>query len=302
MNIASIDIGSNTIILLIAKIVNNNIIPIFNEYRAPRISEGLNISRNISEIKIFELLKILKDFQKIIDNYGCERTIAFATNAFRIAKNSNQIINEIKTKIGLEIITITGEKEAGLSYFGAISDFPFQNNLVIDIGGGSTEIIFGNKSNFSYLKSFPIGVVNLTERFVTSLPATDSEIADVEIQIDNHFDSLPELSDQYHIIAVAGTPTTLSCIKQGLKTYDEALVNCSTLSFDDLLRIKEKLKKLDRNQIIKNYGSVVIGREDVLLTGLLILQKLLERYKIRTINVSGKGIRYGAIIDYLNKK
>jgi len=219
MKIASIDIGSNTVLLLIAEvdIKTKRLNPLLNEYRMPRISRGLNSSNVISESSVESLLTILKEYKRIIEKHNCSEVLINATQALRVAKNSDRIITDIKNELGFEVNIIPGNREAYLSFLGAQSGFEQNNSaLVIDIGGASTEIILGYEENISFQKSFPIGVVTLTEKFLhdeiknKNLLEAEKNIAEVL----NELNGL-ELTNS-SVIAVAGTPTTLACAKQNL--------------------------------------------------------------------------------------
>ncbi len=300
---ASIDIGSNTVLLLIADVntLTNEIRTIANFYEAPRISAGIKETGYINSESREKLFSVLGKYSKLIEEYNCNYTILTATNAFRIAQNAKDIIAEVKNKFGFEIDIIPGKEEARYSFLGATYDLTSPaEKLVIDIGGGSTEVIFGSNENISYVQSFNFGVVSITERFIDDYPVKDSSIREIMSYITDKFAELKEkiLSSPYSI-AVAGAPTTLSCIKQSLKFYDEQKVEKSILTIDELLKISDELKKLLPDEIRKKYGSVVEGREDVLLTGTLILLSFAKLMDVNRFIVSGKGIRYGAIINYL---
>ena len=177
MNIASIDIGSNTVLLLIAKVDLNTkkITPIFEKYEIPRISQGLTQGERIGLTQITKLLIVLKRYKSLINKYNCVKTIITATNALRIASNTDEIIDKIQSDLGLNVRVVSGEEEAKLSFLGVVSSFnSIPNKLVIDIGGGSTEIILGRNNEIIYKKSFPIGAVGLTEKCISNkIPAAD---------------------------------------------------------------------------------------------------------------------------------
>src|ERR1035437_452884 len=178
MKIASIDIGTNTVILLIAEIKNNQIIAIRNEYRVPRIGKGLTHSKNINDEKIKELIQSLSEYKNITKSYNCEVVIAIGTNAFRISSNATAIIKTVKDKLGIQINIATSLKEAEYSFLGALSDLNKENtdSLVIDIGGGSTELISGKMSQIKYINNFQAGVVSGTEGFFKHDPPLSCEI------------------------------------------------------------------------------------------------------------------------------
>jgi exopolyphosphatase/guanosine-5'-triphosphate,3'-diphosphate pyrophosphatase len=303
MNMASIDIGSNTILLLIAE-VRQNSLPIYtlrNEYRAPRISAGLEANSVISNEKIEELLNILSAYKRIAIEHNCEIILLNATNAFRIAKNSNKIIELIKNKLDLEIVVIDGNTEAYYSYLGGKSSLLESNELIVlDIGGGSTEIIYGKFDKIQFKKSFPYGAVNLTEQYLTNNLRTDTNLELLNSELNKIFKELNSISNSNSdLISIAGTPTSLSCIKQNLKEYDDNLVEGSILCYEDILIIVEEMIKISPSDMIKKYGTVVKGREDVLLTGSLILLTVMKNLNIKKTYVSTRGVRYGAIINFI---
>jgi exopolyphosphatase/guanosine-5'-triphosphate,3'-diphosphate pyrophosphatase len=298
MKIASIDVGSNTVLLLIANVINGEITPIINEYRIPRISSGIKKTGVISEKSVKKLLEILREYSNIIKSYNCEKVVINGTQALRIAKNSEFIKSKIRDEFGFELNIIPGETEALLSFKGAISSFP-SNNIysMIDIGGASTEIVLGNSNEIFFRKSFPIGVVISKENFLKSNPPTKNELENFEIKLNNIFKELTEIDfSNSTLISVAGTPTTLSGLKQNLTEYSESKIEKSILTKNDLEYYINQFNKLSYSEIETEFAPMVTGREDVILAGTLILQHLFSLLKKKEIYVSGRGVRYGAII------
>jgi exopolyphosphatase/guanosine-5'-triphosphate,3'-diphosphate pyrophosphatase len=250
------------------------------------------------------LLKTLSEYKKIIAQFSCDKVILTATNAFRIASNAHELVKKVKDELDLDITIVPGKEEARFAYLGAVSGFPDDDKyLVIDIGGGSTEIIFGSKTDIQFSSSYQVGAVSLTERFLKSQPPEEFEIN----QFMDFVKSAFSVIDKDAIIpgkavAIAGTPTTLACIKQNLKEYDESLVEGSTLTKAEMKMFVDELSKLTPNEMTAKYGSIVTGREDVLFAGTGILYSLMEYLNIPEVIVSTKGIRYGAIIDYLTNQ
>lgn len=302
MILASIDIGSNTVLLLISEVnvAKNQIKTIANYYRVPRISQGLKSGEYISGYKIEELIKVLNEYKQICDTFSVKNILVSATNAFRLAANAGEIIYQIKCLVGLDVKVIDGDTEARLSFLGTV--FPFTNyqpKTVIDIGGGSTEIIYGNNETIFFKKSFKIGVVSLTEEFIHLQPTELEDINKAQNFIKEMFSGIEKIPLGIETIAVAGTPTTLSCIKQGVKFYDELIVDNSILTYNELNKIIEQITILTPQIISESYGQVVEGREDILLAGCLILKIAMEKLGINKIKVSSKGLRYGILIDYM---
>jgi exopolyphosphatase/guanosine-5'-triphosphate,3'-diphosphate pyrophosphatase len=300
MKIASIDIGTNTVILLIAEIKYNRIVTLRNEYRVPRIGKGLMHSKRISNEKITELIQILSEFNIIIKSYNCEIVLATGTNAFRIASNALEIVQSVKDKLKIQINIATSLKEAEYSFFGALTDYYDKGSdcLIIDIGGGSTELICGSMNKIKYINSFQTGVVSGTESFFKNDPPLLSEINDFDKFLSCTFINI-NISQNVKAMAIAGTPTTLACIQKGLHVYNEEDVEGSILKQIDVYRLKEELAHLSSKQINAKYQQIVSRREDVLLAGTIILNKLMEILNLTEVIVSTKGIRYGAIVEYM---
>ena len=303
MIIASIDIGSNTVLLLISEIdfQSKKIKTIKNIYRSPRISKDLTYGKPISEFRISMLVEVLNEYKRICTQYNVEKVLIVATNAFRIANNSEEIIKKVKNEIGFDIEIIDGDTEARLSFWGSIySSINSHTQTVIDIGGGSTEIIYGDIKNIIYKNSFQIGVVSLTEKIFNNSIVSSNELRIAEEYSSKIFGSnqipIPKGIDA---ISVAGTPTTLSCIKQKIKIYNEELVDGSQITFNELCNMIDEISQLNPEQIKDNYGQVVEGREDVLLAGSIILKVLMKKLALEKITVSSKGLRYGVIIDFM---
>ena len=195
MIVASIDIGTNTVLLLIAEVdQEKKVDAILNEYRIPRIGKGLLPGKPISENKVMDLFNVLNEYEKIIEENNCERVLVTATNAFRIASNNDEIAQKIWEQFHWKVNIVPGEDEAYLSYLGAVSDVKDEAEiLVIDIGGGSTELIFGNRNTVSYRKSFHTGVVSGTEKFPLNDPPTTEQVQEFEQHLDLVFKELLDI-------------------------------------------------------------------------------------------------------------
>ncbi|QQS37940.1 MAG: Ppx/GppA family phosphatase [Ignavibacteriales bacterium] len=305
MTVASIDIGTNTVLLLIAELnLEQRLLkPIIEKSSIPRIGKGLIKGNKFPDENLLRLYTILDDYSKFIKEYNCEQVFAVATNAFRIAANGSEIVEEIQKVFGIKVDIITGETEAYYSFKGAKADSEKSGTkVVIDIGGGSTEIISGSKNSIHYRKSFPIGVVTLSERFLLEQPPAATEIESAKESIIDVFSEkdLAILSPN-NAVAVAGTPTTLACIKSGLKNFDAEVIDGSQLSVKDIDKAIIQLSHLSQVEMRSNFGNIIEGREDVILAGALILKHIMELLKLKNLTVSTRGIRYGVIEEFLNK-
>jgi exopolyphosphatase/guanosine-5'-triphosphate,3'-diphosphate pyrophosphatase len=303
MIIASIDIGTNTIILLIAEAYINKktISPLYNEQRIPRIGKGLSPGKPIPGEKVDELLIVLEDYNSIIKRFNCKKTIITATNAFRIASNANEIKEKVNEKFGFNLNIVSGEDEADLTFNGAVFSFNDElNNIVIDIGGGSTEIIYGNINEIKFKKSYQLGVVSAKEKYLKHSPPLPEEIENFKNEIGQALSEIIKINFSFQrAIAIAGTPTTLAAIKLNLTGYDEDLLEGHILNYKEIENLILELSVLEESEILQKYLSVVKGREDVILSGAIILLYIMNLLKMDEVIVSTKGIRYGAIIKEL---
>lgn len=303
MTVASIDIGTNTILLLIAEVNpgTGKIKTLENFYRIPRIGKGVTLGNSIPDENAERMFKVLNEYSGIIKKYNCEKVLVTGTNAFRIASNKGELVNQIKSKFGFEVNVISGEEEARFSYLGVSNEYRENNLLVVDIGGGSTEIISGSKNRIDFRKSYPIGVVSLTEKFFHSEPPVKKDLDKLTKYVQNILGEITQRVKEIDTaIAIAGTPTTLACIKLNLKNYNEDVIEDSSLTREELKNFVLDLSKLTSEEIAKNYSTVVKGREDVLLAGTMILAEIVKLLNLEEVKVSAKGIRYGAIVNWMN--
>ncbi len=306
MIIASIDIGTNTVLLLIAEVdtATLKIKSIINLQRIPRIGKGLMPGHPIKKENIELLYSILQEYSQIIVRNKCEVVLVKATNAFRIASNNRLLVDDIKRKFNFDIKVVSGKEEAMLSFLGATSNFTGGSKfLVIDIGGGSTELIYGKKNKINFVQSYPVGVVSGTEKFYKSNPPTPLELDNFNNSIKQQLKEIASKNiSPDKVIAIAGTPTTLACINQNLIEYNEDLIEGALLRYVDLEKIIITLSSLTSQEIKQKYKSIVNGREDVLLAGSQILVSIMNILNIDEVTVSTKGIRYGAIVDFIKNK
>ena len=298
MIVASIDIGTNTVLLLIAKLKNKELIPLKNIYRIPRLGKGLLPNRNISEDKIKLLMQILEEYKEIIDSYKCDDVIVTGTYALRIAANSDTIRDKIQKQFGYFLNIIDGDTEAQIEYLGAISNLKIiKGNLaVIDIGGGSTELIFGDLQKVNFKKSFPIGSVNGTEKYLLDSPPLKKHLEQFKNELDINFSKINTQIEFNDAVAIAGTATTVACMCFGLKDFIEEKVESAILKLKDIETLIDKISNLNSSEILEDYGKIVEGREDIILAGTIILSTVIKKLALDSVRISSWGVRHGAIL------
>ncbi len=298
MQIASIDIGTNTILLLIAKIKNSELEVTKEEIRIPRIGKDVAKLKFITDESARKLIAVLSEYKNICRSFGVEKIICYGTAPFRIARNSNQVIDAVYEETGIQIKILSSKDEALVTFIGGISNFNefFEkyNFVVFDIGGGSTELTYGNINKILFSKSYDIGAVTLKESFFNSFPYS--------ITLNRVYEHLSKIFvDKFFFrnfitIAVDGTPTTIASIKLNQKIFDEREVDKIQISKDFLESLVDEFYFISPTNILKKFPSVIKGREDVILTGSIILNYLLESLQVKNFFVSVRGIRYGIII------
>ncbi len=304
MKIASIDIGTNTVLLLVADIDDNGSITVIeHQQRLPRLGKGVD-SKNIIHISAFDRVAwIINEYKNLSAQLGAETILACATSAVRDASNKDEFISFIRSTTGIDVEVLSGDEEALLTYRGAISGLHTSERpiAVLDIGGGSTEITFplpdahnGHAQLQRY--SFQLGSVRLTERFFKHQPPTSSELESTVQLI------LEELSqvrnpgfENYQLVAVAGTATTLACLDQQLPEFDVEKVSGYVIDRQRVEGWCIKLCQMTPPQI-RSLSDTTQGREDILTAGVVILNEFMKLFRFQSVIVSERGLRYGMII------
>ncbi|MBL7544464.1 MAG: Ppx/GppA family phosphatase [Bdellovibrionaceae bacterium] len=299
--IASIDIGSNSFLLLLCRASSAGIVQIDHDVvDIVRLGQGLSGSNRFHPDALKRADKTLSEFKKLIDQYKPDVVLAKATAAARRAENRAELVN-IGKKFGIDIQTIPGEYEAKITYQGVFwgqSEDTSDYNMLIDIGGGSTELIVGKGLSIEYSISIPFGAVLLTERFITTHPILPDDEANLVREIESEIALALKNISKFpikNIYAVAGTPTTLAQILLG--GYEDAKVNGFVLTLDHLKKLETELKIRTPEQRIREMG-VPKGRADVLYAGTVLLRKLVDALAGRDIFVSTRGVRHGIVADY----
>jgi exopolyphosphatase/guanosine-5'-triphosphate,3'-diphosphate pyrophosphatase len=298
MIIAAIDIGTNTALLLVGSITPDGRLEVLHDsVQAPRLGQGVDASRNLSPAAIARTLHVLAEFRSIIDSFQPARTIITATSAVRDAHNRTEFIDRVREATGLDVRVLSGEEEAAWTFAGTVSGpgLPAPS-LVIDIGGGSTEMSIGTGSRPGFHTSIDIGAVRLTERFLKSTPPTVTELAEAGTEISARLASVPaELPPQCLAYGVAGTPTTLATYLAGLSVPDRGVIDGYELSRTAVAGTFQDLSRRTPVEI-RGLGAMFAGREDVITAGTLILAMVMDHFGLDRIRVSVRGLRYGALL------
>lgn len=299
---AAIDIGSNTTLLLVAEFDNNGLKVLREEQRMPRLGASVDESGILSDLSMEKAVTIIKEYHDIIEQEYPEvsEVIVTATSAVRDAVNRDDFIHSVKEATGYHIRLLSGEEEAQWTYAGAIStltNLQDEVSVVIDIGGGSTELASGKHGSVIEFKSLDMGCVRFKERYLLHDPPFQEEIRECRMMIKAMFlKNKIKLSGKFKAIGVAGTATSLAALDKQIDEYEPDRINGHIINGEKLNKSLDIFKHHTYDQLLELSPSVLKGREDIFLTGMLILQGFLDAYQIDEIVISTGGIRHGALL------
>jgi len=301
---ATIDIGTNTTLLLVGRAAAGAGVEVLAERaEITRLGRGIGTTGVLGGAGIGATLDVLREYARIAREHGAT-IAAIGTEGLRRAKNARDFLDPAREILGGDVEVIDGEREAALTFRAVVESFPAEigdgSVAVIDIGGGSTEIIVAERGQVRMRTSLPIGSVRLTERHVHSDPAHSGEIAAAREEIAAALAPVAELSStaHTHLVGVAGTVTSLAAMAQQLASYDPARVHGFHLTRAALDAEIQRLSRSTQPEREK-FAGLDPRRADVILAGALILQAIAERAGVEAILVSDRGIRWGLLYELL---
>ena len=299
--VASIDIGTNTILLLIAEVEGGRIHPLREIETVARLGEGLQKNGILLKEAMDRGIQTLAQYLKWSQEIGVQEIFAAGTSALREAKNSEDFLGLAKRKLNLSIEVISGEEEAQLSFLAVAKDLQEREKsiLVVDIGGGSTEFILGKGDRIDQWISLPLGSVRFTEQFLRSDPVREEEWERMERRIREFLVDIPHSGEQAFMVAVGGTATTLASVEQGLEDFITEKIHHFVLKREAL---KNQLL-LYRSKTIeerKKIPGLPPARADVILAGGGILYLAMEALQCPGVLISCHGVRNGLLYKKLN--
>jgi exopolyphosphatase/guanosine-5'-triphosphate,3'-diphosphate pyrophosphatase len=299
--VASIDIGTNTILLLIAKVEEARIYPLYEIETIARLGEGVQKNGILLKEAMERSLQTLAQYLKWCQEMGVQQIFAAGTSALREARNSEEFLKSVEEKLNLSIDVISGEEEAQLSFLAVAEDLGEVNQsiLVVDIGGGSTELILGKGHQISQWISLPLGSVRFTERFLLSDPVKEEEWNMMEKNIRESLVNIPHSQDPLLMVAVGGTATTLASVEQSLEDFFAEKIHHFVLgkkALKDQLLLYQSRTIEERKKI----PGLSVARADVILAGGTILYMAMEELRCPSVLISCHGMRYGLLYKKLN--
>ena len=301
--VAVIDCGTNSIRLLIAETSGSTIKELIRTMEIVRLGQGVDENKAFHPDAINRTLLAVKSFKEIIDKNKVDKIRFCATSATRDAANRNLFIDGVRDILNVQVEVIPGEEEAALSFTGATYQLdqgtgPF---LVVDIGGGSTEFVYGDKKVMS-AKSVNIGCVRMSERHLTSQPPTMDQIAsaivDIDIAITQAAVSVP-INSAKSLIAVAGTATTVAAAALNLSKYDRDAIHLSKISADKVHKVAQMFQSMSKSEI-SALPYMHEGRVDVITAGSLVLSRVMAATGAAEFVASESDILDGMAFSLIN--
>tara|TARA_B100000315_G_scaffold247599_1_gene276506 strand:- start:583 stop:1602 length:1020 start_codon:yes stop_codon:yes gene_type:complete len=305
-HIAGIDLGTNTLRLLITKTGSNGrLTAVYSDQTITRLGERVQHSGTLQYFAMERTIQALQHWRQILLQHNINHPIIVATSAVRDAKNRDEFLQRVQTDVGFTVKILSGHEEARLTLIGITTGLtpPLTRILAIDIGGGSTEFITTNNGQPDKLYSTDLGVVRLTEKFFISDPVRDDEISEAKHFILDRLqavkDKIGNIEDR-RLIGTAGTITTLAVMDQQLKNYDARKVHQYCIHLEAIQRIRKSCvnKTIAARRIMT---GIEAGRADVIVAGILILQLIMENLGFANVFVSEFGLREGILLDEIQK-
>jgi len=297
MRVATIDIGTNSVLLLVAESEGGALRPVLERATVTRLGEGVDRNRRLLDAACERSLACLSEYAAALRELGVSRLAAVGTSAMRDAAGGQEFVARAREILGVAPRVIDGNEEARLTFAGALSGLPQTGKVtVFDIGGGSTEIIVGSVSassrQIAAAVSLDIGSVRLFERHVQGDPPSREEMSRVERDIARALVDAPKPEANATLVGVAGTVTQLAALELELEPYDATRVHGHRLTRDAVDRLATRLTSLDLAQR-RALPGMEPARADVLVVGGAIARAVLHWSGAAELVVSDRGVRWG---------
>jgi len=302
MKYASIDIGTNTVLMLIAGYENGRLGDVLDLAVITRLGQGLKQTGVLSETAMERTFSVLARYKEEALKQGVGEIHCVGTAAMREASNGIFFVERVREQLGISIRIISGREEAYYTYLSVVRDsFPGMNRfLIIDIGGGSTEIIAGDTEKFDDFISLPVGSVKLTEMFIKSDPPEEEEIANLTGYLKKTI-ATPFDGRGRTMVGTAGTVTNLAGIVLGLEAYDKGKVHGFRINIKELEGTIARMRRMTVAERSAMKGMEP-GREDILLQGIILMREIMAYFGADELVVSANGVRYGVLYESLKAR
>ena len=290
--VAAVDLGTNSTRLLVADVEGECLEEVVRRLTITRLGEGVDERRRLLPVPIARVRNCLAEYRRELEALKATRTLAIATSAVRDADNGEAFLGEIEWSYGFATRLLNGSEEAAMMVRGVTAGRPpLDHALIVDIGGGSTELVLEGDGGPPTSSSLDIGCVRVTERFLTSDPPSEPELAAAA----GYVRSLLPAFDAHDAIGVAGTVTTLATLDLGLDEYDPQRTHGHRIPRSSVEQELERLAALPLVERLRVPG-IEPGRAPVIVAGLVVLREILSTYGLEAIEVSERDILHGAAL------
>lgn len=292
MRVAAIDLGTNSTRLLVADVVDGRVTEVVRRLAITRLGEGVDVNHELLPAPIARVHAVLDGYAREAAALGAGQVLAVATSAVRDASNGRAFLAGLGERYGWETRLLDGEQEAETTFRGVTSDRSLgAETLLVDIGGGSTELLVGGPGGISFATSLQAGCVRVTERFLLSDPPTAAQLETAGAHVRS---LLPALSVE-RAIGVAGTITTVAAIDLGLTEYDPVRIHghrISRAASDHALTRLSAVPLAERERV----PGLEPARAPVILGGLIVLSEVMAQYDLGEIEASERDILHGVAL------
>jgi len=298
VRVAAVDLGTNSTRLLVADVEDGRLDEVARRLKITRLGEGVDERKRLLPAPIARVRNVLTDFRREAERLGAERTLAVATSAIRDAENGEAFLGEVEWSYGFQTRLLSGHDEAQLTFRGVSAGREVaEDTLVIDIGGGSTELVVGGPDGLCLHDSLDIGGVRLTERFLHSDPPSDEELDACGAAVRELLaERVPADMRPRTAIGVAGTITSITALDLGLAAYDPDQVHGHCLSREGVQTQLERLAVLplaERREV----PALDPDRAPVIIAGTVILREVLDHFGLDALEASERDILDGAALE-----
>jgi exopolyphosphatase/guanosine-5'-triphosphate,3'-diphosphate pyrophosphatase len=292
-----VDLGTNSTRLLVADVDDGAVREVDRRLTITRLGEGVDERRLLLPTALARVRNTLSDYRRALEASGAERTLAVATSAVRDAENGEAFLGEVEWSYGFDTRLLSGHDEALMTFRGVSAGREVADGtLVVDVGGGSTELVLGGPAGVAWHDSLDLGCVRLTERFLRSDPPEPPELDAARTQVHALLaERVPEDTRPTRAIGVAGTVTTLAVLSLGLDEEDPALVDGHELSSAWIAGQVERLAAMTVEEI-RGLRGMHPDRAPVILAGAVVLAETLDHFGLEALEVSEQDIMHGAAL------
>ena len=296
--IAAIDVGSNSVRVAVMSRSAHSSLEVIDEARdVPRLIRDVEQYGELRPETIAHLMAVLSDFRLLAHASGAE-IVAVATSAARDASNGPELVERIRVELGIDLRVISGEEEARLAFLGATYTLPVSNGLVLDIGGGSMEVVRFADRQAVQTWTLPLGAVRLTDRFLTSDPLATSELRALRAHIQKQIAGakIAPLRDDETLVGTGGTIRNLGKIDRARRTYPLSRLHGYEISRVELHRVADlvQIRSVTERRSISGLNE---DRADTIVAGALVVEAMMNALKAPSLTVSGQGLREGMALD-----